>query len=70
MSDSEKRQRKALAESACRTANSAARLEIFILRLLREYGASTNEVQDAVKEAKEGKFHSLDRLFKYYIPIT
>lgn len=64
MSDSEKKQRKALVESACKTANSAARLEIFILEHLREYGADTRDVMAAIQEAKEGKFQNLQRLFE------
>lgn len=64
MSDSEKKQRKALVASACRTANSAARLEIFILEHLREYGADTRDVMSAIQEAKEGKFQNLQRLFE------
>jgi uncharacterized NAD(P)/FAD-binding protein YdhS len=64
MSDSEKRQRKALVASACKTANSAARLEIFILEHLREYGADTRQVMEAIQEAKQGKFQNLQRLFE------
>ena len=64
MSDSEKKQRKALVELACRTANSAARLEIFILEHLREYGADTRQVMAAIQEAKDGKFQNLQRLFE------
>lgn len=64
MSDSEKKQRKALVASACKTANSAARLEIFILEHLRDYGADTRQVIDAIQEAKEGKFQNLQRLFE------
>lgn len=64
MSDSEKKQRKALVESACKTANSAARLEIFILEHLRAYGADTRDVIAAIQEAKQGKFQNLQRLFE------
>ena len=64
MSDSEKKQRKALVESACKTANSAARLEIFILEHLRTYGADTRDVIAAIQEAKQGKFQNLQRLFE------
>jgi len=62
MSDSEKAQRKALVTTACKTANSAARLEIFILEHLREYGADTRQVMDAIQEAKQGRFQNLKRL--------
>lgn len=56
MSDSEKKQRKALVDSAS--------LEIFILEHLREYGADTRDVMAAIQEAKEGKFQKLQRLFE------
>lgn len=64
MSDSEKAQRKALVASACRTGNSAARLEIFILEHLREKGADTRRIMAAIQEAKEGRFDQLENVFE------
>jgi hypothetical protein len=64
MSDSEKAQRKALVAFACRTGNSAARLEIFILEHLREKGADTRRILAAIQEAKEGRFDPLEDVFE------
>lgn len=64
MSDSEKKQRMALVSLACRTGNSAARLEIFILEHLREKGADTRRIMAAIQEAKEGRFDPLEDVFE------